>query len=77
MINCAVIKDLLPLYADDVLSNESKELVSKHLATCESCRTELADMKSEIKKPQTNSDTKINLLKLNMSVPLGTAGRLR
>ena len=63
MINCAVIKDLLPLYADDVLSEESKELVSEHLATCESCKNELANMQSEIEKPQHDDKAKINALK--------------
>ena len=37
-INCEVVKDLLPLYVDDVLSNESRMLVESHLAECPECR---------------------------------------
>lgn len=37
-ITCNVIKDLLPLYADDALSSDSRALVEKHLAACEACR---------------------------------------
>lgn len=36
-INCNVIRDLLPLYADQICSNESKELVDEHLAECGNC----------------------------------------
>ena len=36
-INCNVIRDLLPLYADQICSNESKELVDEHLAQCRDC----------------------------------------
>ena len=41
MNNCGVVKDLLPLYADGVCSEESKHLVEKHIAECENCAEEL------------------------------------
>ena len=34
---CEVIRDLLPLYADDACSDESRRLVSEHLAECPEC----------------------------------------
>lgn len=37
-IPCNVNKDLLPLYVDDVCSEESKSLVEEHLAGCEECQ---------------------------------------
>lgn len=37
-IPCDVNKDLLPLYVDDVCSEESKDLVKEHLSGCEECR---------------------------------------
>lgn len=37
-ITCEVIRDLLPLYIDEVCSPDSKELVEAHLRTCEDCR---------------------------------------
>lgn len=36
--SCAVIRDLLPLYAEDMLSPEGKQAVIDHLAACETCR---------------------------------------
>lgn len=37
-MNCKVIEDLLPLYLDEVCSEESRKLVEEHLAECEACR---------------------------------------
>lgn len=34
-ISCDVIKDLLPLYIDDILSNDSKNLVDEHIEECD------------------------------------------
>lgn len=39
---CELIKDLLPLYVDEVASEESRTAVDEHLAECDSCR-EYAD----------------------------------
>ena len=40
--SCGVIRDLLPLYADDACSEESRTLVEEHLAECPACAEELA-----------------------------------
>ena len=40
-ITCDIIQDLLPLYEDDVLSEDSRQLVEDHLAGCEKCRQNL------------------------------------
>ena len=37
-IHCNIAKDLMPLYIDDVLSEESKTAVEEHLTACEGCR---------------------------------------
>ena len=37
-IKCEVINDLLPLYVDDVLSKESRELVEEHICECGNCK---------------------------------------
>ena len=42
---CAVIRDLLPLYAEDLASEESRELVQKHLDGCPDCRARLETLK--------------------------------
>lgn len=35
---CGVIRDLLPLYVDEVLSEESRSIVAEHMAECAGCR---------------------------------------
>jgi len=40
-LSCTVIRDLLPLYAEDLLQEESRLLVDEHLASCEACQKEL------------------------------------
>ena len=37
-MECEVIRDLLPLYADDACSEQSRFLVDEHLAECADCR---------------------------------------
>ena len=36
-VHCDVIQDLLPLYADEACSEESRKLVEEHIAECEDC----------------------------------------
>ncbi|MBR4102330.1 MAG: zf-HC2 domain-containing protein [Oscillospiraceae bacterium] len=37
-MDCDVIKDLLPLYAEDMVSDKSRELIRTHFDECEECR---------------------------------------
>lgn len=46
--NCELIKDLLPLYADEVCSEESRKAVAEHISLCEDCRKELEKMGQHI-----------------------------
>ena len=50
-VSCRIIEDLLPLYADDVCSSESRRLVEEHIAECPECSKKLNMMKdtSDIK----------------------------
>ena len=44
--DCSIVQDLLPLYAENMLREETKEYVDGHLAQCEACRAELAALKA-------------------------------
>ena len=46
-IDCRIIGDLLPLYADGTCSSESRALVDEHLAACPGCQKALQRMQSE------------------------------
>lgn len=56
--NCGIIKDLLPLYADDVCTEESRKLVAEHIAGCSECRAELEKMGKKI-NVSTDADVKV------------------
>ena len=45
-IKCEIIRDLLPLYVEELTSKESSEAVSEHLKICAECRKEYEEMKS-------------------------------
>ena len=47
--SCKIIQDLLPLYCDEVCSEESKQTIEQHLQECEKCREELHFMQEEMK----------------------------
>ena len=45
-MECAIIEDLLPLYAENICSPQSRAAVEAHLAECESCRRSLKELNS-------------------------------
>ena len=48
---CDIVKDLMPLYIDDLLSENSKKFVEDHINSCESCKKYYEKLSSEIKIP--------------------------
>ena len=54
MMKCEIIRDLMPLYLDDVCSGETKQVVEEHLDECEECRKYIKQMQTELKieKPE-------------------------
>ncbi|MGF7142243.1 hypothetical protein HNQ56_000653 [Anaerotaenia torta] len=40
-MTCDVIKDLLPLYVENISSNDTRILIEEHIISCESCKKEL------------------------------------
>lgn len=50
-ITCEIIRDILPLYVDEAVSRDTKELVEEHLFTCEACREEVEMMKKTMVLP--------------------------
>lgn len=49
--SCNVIRDLLPLYVENMVSEETRLLVEKHLAGCADCQKQLAAMQAPQKLP--------------------------
>ena len=50
-INCNIIRDILPLYVDGVVSADTSALVEEHLTECEDCRQEAERMKAHMNLP--------------------------
>ena len=44
---CAVVRDLLPLYHDGVVSSDTRDLIEAHLEGCENCRNELNSIRTD------------------------------
>lgn len=50
-ISCSIAKDLLPLYIEGILSEETAQVVGMHLQTCESCKKDFEIMRQEFVFP--------------------------
>lgn len=50
-MNCDVIRDLLPLYADGLTSPTTNQLIEEHLAACTECSAILEDLCLPIESP--------------------------
>jgi len=55
-ISCEIIKDLLPLYHDDVCSEESRVLVEEHIPDCTICKEELNKIRKDFECPLIKTD---------------------
>ncbi len=50
-MNCNVIRDILPLYVDSLVCEETKKLVEEHLKKCEQCNAEYRRMANIMPMP--------------------------
>lgn len=48
-MSCDIIRDLLPLYYDNVCSKDSCKLIEEHIDNCQECKAELEKYTIEIK----------------------------
>lgn len=62
-MKCNVIYDLLPLYLDNICSEETKHIVEEHLENCEECRKNLEYMKENMEIPEDKDTTLIKKVK--------------
>lgn len=62
-ISCHVIRDLLPLYAEDMVSEDSKQLVDEHLCQCDECVKVLGEIKKSEPIPVETGTEPLNSVK--------------
>lgn len=57
-LDCPIVRDLLPLYIDQVTSPETAQAVEAHLADCPDCRREYESLKADLPEtPMEGTDT--------------------
>ena len=54
-ISCNIIRDILPLYLDGVVSDDTRQMVEEHLRTCDQCREEAVALKQDVVLPASKS----------------------
>lgn len=70
-LQCEIVKDLLPLYHDDVVSTVTKNAVKDHLDTCKSCEEEYKALCEALpldNKDQLASKTKYNKMTQKLKI---------
>lgn len=60
---CYIVSDLLPSYQDDILSEQTKEDIDKHLKECKDCKKKMDAMKMQIDVRTSNVELKMDPLK--------------
>ena len=62
-ISCNIILDLLPLYAEDLASEETRALVDEHLCDCMDCTNYLGSLKQGTPIPVENTPESLEKVK--------------
>ena len=62
-ISCNIIRDLLPLYAEDLASDDTRAMVDEHLCDCEACQNVLNTMKKGTPVPLETTPESLNKVK--------------
>lgn len=65
--NCNVIQDILPLYLDNAVSEDTAKMVEEHLHTCKECMEYKKKMEADIVVTENNEGKKL-LRKINVRI---------
>ena len=60
---CYIVSDLLPLYQEDIVSEQTKKDIDKHVNECIECKKMMDAMKKELDIQTVNKELKTNPLK--------------
>ena len=64
---CSIVRDLLPLYAEGMVSPETASFVEEHLKDCEHCRNEYERLKAPCAVPAKNDAAPLLMLQKKMA----------
>ena len=62
-IPCAMIRDLLPLYAEKMVAPETEALIAAHLDECAACRQKLSEVEAGVEAPAVDASKPLQALK--------------
>lgn len=54
---CNIIRDILPLYVENMVSDDTRQFVDEHLSQCQECKQELEQIKLNIPLEEKYQDT--------------------
>lgn len=60
---CNIVQDLLLGYIDEVVSEDSKEVIEEHIKTCNNCKEKLEDIQKDIKESKKSEEREVDYLK--------------
>ncbi len=62
---CSIVRDILPLYVENVISDDTKQFVDEHLSHCTKCKNELELSQTDIpvKKICSEKDSGVEVIK--------------
>ena len=72
-INCNVVRDLLPLYADSVLSPDSAAIVDAHLPQCPPCTSELEQLQKPVPQKEGSARQSLKATRRRLAICLAAA----
>ena len=65
---CNIVRDILPLYVEDMVSQDTASFVEEHLESCTKCREELAELKKSTEIADMGRSVPVNYV--NEAAPL-------
>lgn len=65
---CNIVRDILPLYVEDMVSEDTVSFIEEHLESCAECREELAELKKSSEIADMSKPVPVNYV--NEAAPL-------
>ena len=63
--SCDTVRDMLPLYVDNIVSDDTRVIVEEHLSSCDACRKEYETMKNAVVLPADGDAKQLKRLRVH------------
>lgn len=65
-VTCDIVKDILPLYVEGIVSDDTCKLVEEHIISCEDCKSELEKLQTHVNIPIDTNVLPLKKIKLEL-----------